>query len=111
MPESNSQPQKKSRRQMLEEFSAAHPTDAFSLYGLAIECANQGDHAAAIENFQKLLARHPDYVTGYFQFGQFLARISRIDEAKRTLTSGIEVARRTGDNHAADEMQSALSQL
>lgn len=112
MPEPNAtQPQKKSRRQMLEDFSAAHPNDAFSLYGLAIECANQGDHAAASETFQKLLAAHPDYVTGYFQYGQFLARIARIDEAKRTLTSGIEVARRTGDHHAADEMQSALSQL
>jgi tetratricopeptide (TPR) repeat protein len=104
-------PQKKSRRQMLEEFSAAHPNDTFSLYGLAIECANQGDHAAAAENFQKLLSAHPEYVTGYFQYGQFLARQSRIDEAKRTLTSGIEVARRTGDQHAAEEMESALAQL
>ena len=112
MPEPNAtQPHKKSRRQMLEEFHAAHPNDAFSLYGLAIECANQGDHAAAVENFQKLLAQHPDYVTGYFQYGQFLARISRVDDARRTLTSGIEVARRTGDHHAADEMQSALAQL
>ena len=96
---------------MLEEFAAAHPNDAFSLYGLAIECANQGDHAAAAESFQKLLAAHPDYVTGYFQYGQFLARQSRIEEAKRTLTSGIEAAHRTGDNHAAEEMQSALAQL
>src|SRR5580692_11829647 len=108
MPEPNvTQPQKKSRRQMLEEFTAAHPNDAFSLYGLAIECANQGDHAAATETFQKLLAAHPDYVTGYFQYGQFLARISRIDEAKSTLASGIEVARRTGNDHAADEMAAA----
>jgi tetratricopeptide (TPR) repeat protein len=104
-------PQKKSRRQMLEEFAAAHPNDAFSLYGLAIECANQGDHAAATENFQKLLAAHPNYVTGYFQYGQFLARQSRIDEARQTLNSGIAVALRTGDQHAAEEMQSALAQL
>lgn len=96
---------------MLEEFAAAHPNDAFSLYGLAIECANQGDHAAATETFQKLLSAHPNYVTGYFQYGQFLARQSRIDEARKTLTNGIEVARRTGDQHAAEEMQSALSQL
>lgn len=96
---------------MLEEFAASHPNDAFSLYGLAIECANQGDAPAATENFQKLLSTHPNYVTGYFQYGQFLARQSRIEEAKRALTDGIEVARRTGDNHAAEEMQSALAQL
>jgi tetratricopeptide (TPR) repeat protein len=105
------QPQKKTRRAMLEEFAAAHPNDAFARYGLAIECANQGDHAAATENFDKLLADHPDYVTGYFQYGQFLARLSRIDEARRTLTNGIEVALRTGNQHAAEEMEAAIAQL
>ena len=96
---------------MLEEFAAAHPNDAFVRYGLAMECANQGDHAAATENFDKLLADHPDYVTGYFQYGQLLARLSRIADARRTLNSGIEVARRTGDQHAASEMEAALAQL
>ena len=105
------QPQKKTRRQMLEEFAAAHPNDAFARYGLAIECANQGDHTAAVENFEKLLAQHPAYVTGYFQFGQLLARISQMDKARAVLTTGIEAARRTGDHHAADEMQAALAQL
>ena len=105
------QPEKKSRRAMLEEFVIAHPNDAFARYGLAAECASQGDDPAAIENYEKLLAAHPDYVSGYFQYGQFLARISRADDARRTLTSGIAVARRTGDQHAADEMQAALAQL
>ena len=105
------QPQKQTRRAKLEEFVASHPADAFARYGLAIECANQDDHTAAIENFQKLLADHPNYVTGYFQYGQLLARMSRTDDARRTLTSGIDVARSTGDQHAADEMAAALSQL
>jgi tetratricopeptide (TPR) repeat protein len=105
------QPEKKTRREMLEQFITAHPNDAFARYGLAAECASQGDDAAAIDNYDKLLAAHPDYVSGYFQYGQFLARISRTEDARRTLTTGIAVARRTGDNHAADEMQSALAQL
>jgi tetratricopeptide (TPR) repeat protein len=105
------QPQKKTRRMMLGEFVAAHPNDAFARYGLAMECANQGDHAAAIEHFEKLLAGHPAYVTGYFQYGQLLARMSRIEDARRTLTTGIEAARRTGDAHAASEMEAALAQL
>lgn len=96
---------------MLEEFLAAHPKDAFARYGLAMECANQGDSTASIENFQKLLADNPDYVAGYFQLGQLLARLSRTAEAKSTLTQGIEVARRTGDHHAGSEMETALAQL
>src|SRR5258706_390827 len=39
--------QKKTRRQMLEEFVAGKPDDAFSRYGLAMECMNSGDAAAA----------------------------------------------------------------
>ena len=68
------QPQKKTRRQMLEEFVAAKPNDAFARYGLAMECANSGDAAAADEHFKTLLGSHPDYVAAYFQYGQFLAR-------------------------------------
>jgi len=105
------QPQKKTRRILLEEFVAAHPNDGFARYGLAMECASQGDEAAAVENYEKLLASHPDYVSGYFQYGQLLARLSRADEARRILTSGIETARRTGDQHAASEMETALAQL
>ena len=55
--------QQKTRRQMLEEFAAANPRDAFARYGLAMECAKSGDTDAAIEHFRKLLADHPDYVT------------------------------------------------
>jgi tetratricopeptide (TPR) repeat protein len=105
------QPAKKPRRALLEEFVAANPKDAFARYGLAIECASQGDADAAIENFEKLLAQNPNYVAGYFQYGQLLARLSRTAEAKRTLTNGIEAARRSGDEHAGSEMEAALAQL
>ena len=105
------QPAKKSRRNKLEEFVATHPQDAFARYGLAMECANQGDSDAAITNFEKLLAENPNYVAGYFQYGQFLARLSRTADAKRTLGHGIEAARRTGDQHAGSEMEAALAQL
>ena len=102
---------KKSRRAVLEEFLATHPKDAFARYGLAMECASEGDAAAAIENFDKLLAENPNYVAGYFQYGQLLARLSRTADAKRTLSEGIAAARRTGDQHAGSEMEAALAQL
>jgi thioredoxin-like negative regulator of GroEL len=105
------QPQKKTRRQMLEEFVAAKPDDSFARYGLAMECANSGDTAAADEQFKALMGSHPDYVAAYFQYGQFLARIGRTDEARSTLASGIATARRTGDDHARSEMEAALAEL
>src|ERR1039458_947594 len=105
------QPQKKTRRQMLEEFVAAKPNDAFARYGLAMDCANAGDSAAADEHFKALLGAHPEYVAGYYQYGQFLARAGRTEEARSTLNAGIATAQRTGDAHAQSEMETALADL
>src|SRR5207245_8942119 len=105
------QPATQSPRALLAEFLAAHPQGAFAGYGLAMECANQCDDAAATENLEKLLTENPNYVAGYFQYGQLLARLSRTADAKRTLSNGIEAARRSGDQHAGSEMEAALAQL
>ena len=101
----------KTRRQKLEEFLTTHPGDAFAQYGLALECANHGDNDAAITNFEALLAKHPDYVTGYFQLGQLFARIARPIDARRVLHAGIAAAARTGDQHASAEMSAALAEI
>jgi len=101
----------KTRRQKLEEFVAAKPGDAFSRYGLAMECVNSGDAAAAEEHFRKLLASHPDYVAGYFHFGQLLTKLARTGEAREILSSGIAVAKKKGDDHARSEMETALNEL
>ena len=108
---STTQPQKKTRRQILEEFVAAKPNHAFARYGLAMECANSGDAAAADQHFKALLASHPEYVAGYFQYGQFLSKSGRTDEARSALTAGMATARRTGDDHARSEMEAALAEL
>src|ERR1700733_12335147 len=99
------------RREKLEAFVAAKPGDAFARYGLAMECANSGDAPAADEHFNALLSSHPEYVAGYFQYGQFLAKSGRAEEARSTLTTGISTARRTGDEHARSEMETALAEL
>jgi len=101
----------KSRREMLEQFVAQKPADAFARYGLALECVKLGDDAAALANFQELLEINGEYVAAYFQYGQLLSRLGRIDEARRTLSDGIVVAQKTGDLHARDEMQAALALL
>ena len=104
-------PQKKTRRQLLEQFVAAKPADAFARYGLAVECANSGDAGAADDHFKALLASHPEYVAGYFQYGQFLAKMGRTEEARATLSAGISTARRAGNDHARSEMEAALAEL
>ena len=70
--------QKKTRRQMLEAFVANKPDDAFSRYGLAMECMNSGDTAAADQQFRELLNRNADYVPAYLMYAQMLvSRVAR----------------------------------
>ena len=103
--------QKKTRRQMLEEFVSKKPDDAFSRYGLAMECMNTGDTTAADTHFRALLERNADYIPAYLMYGQFLARESRVNEAKQTLSTGIAAAAKKGDQHARSEMEAFLNEL
>jgi thioredoxin-like negative regulator of GroEL len=103
--------QKKTRRQMLEEFVAKKPDDAFSRYGLAMECVNGGDSAAANEHFRALLERNADYVPAYLMYAQMLARESRSEEARQVLSAGIAAAGKKGDQHARSEMETLLAEI
>ena len=102
---------KKTRRQKLEEFLAKNPNDAFTLYGIALECINTGDFPSAESHFRALLQSNPDYVPGYQMYAQTLAQQDRRDEAKSNLTQGIEAATRSGNQHARSEMEGLLAEL
>ena len=103
--------QKKTRRQVLEEFVQKSPGDAFSRYGLAMECMCTGDASAAILNFDVLLKQNADYIPAYLMYGQLLVRESRPDEAKQILVTGIAAAGKKGDQHAASEMEALLADI
>ncbi len=42
---------------------------------------------------------------------QTLAKLARIDEARARLDAGLAAAQRTGNSHAASEMQAMLDEL
>jgi len=103
--------QKKTRRQMLEAYVAQKPDDAFSRYGLALECVNSGDTAAAESSFRELLQRNPAYVPAYLMFAQMLVKEFRQDDARVILQQGISAASNAGNKHAQSEMESLLAEL
>jgi len=103
--------QQKTRRELLETFVAQKPDDAFSRYGLAMECMNSGDTAAAEGNFRELLQRNADYVPAYLMFAQLLAKQSRAEDARGVLNEGIAAASKAGNAHALSEMESLLNEL
>ncbi|HXY00300.1 MAG TPA: tetratricopeptide repeat protein [Candidatus Limnocylindrales bacterium] len=103
--------QSKTRRQKLEEFLAKNPNDAFSRYGVALECVKEGDLAAAEAHFKALIQSNPDYVPGYQMYAQTLVQNERGEDAKAILTEGIQAAIRKGNQHARSEMEGLLEQL
>ena len=103
--------QNKTRRQKLEEFLARNPNDAFTRYGIALECIKEGDLPAAESHFQALLQSNPDYVPGYQMYAQTLVQNDRADDARSILTQGIQAAIRAGNAHARSEMEGLLAEL
>jgi thioredoxin-like negative regulator of GroEL len=102
---------RKSRREMLEEFVARRPDDAFSRYSLALECMNSGDASAADQHFRALLERNGEYVPAYLMYAQLLVRESRSGEARIILSLGLAAATRKGDTHARSEMEALLAEI
>jgi predicted Zn-dependent protease len=96
---------------MLAEILAQNPDDAFARYGLAMEYSKLGEVERAMEEFGKLLAKHPDHSAGYFMAAQTLAKANRVEESKTMLVEGISSARRTGNTHAQSEMTAMLDEL
>ena len=95
----------------LKEILALDPKNSFARYGIAMELANRGDVAGALDEFYALLANDPDYTAGYFMSAQTLANSGRTAEAVERLKAGIGCAARSGNSHALSEMQSMLDEL
>jgi tetratricopeptide (TPR) repeat protein len=87
------------------------PTNAFARYGLAMEHLNLGHTDAALSEFALVLEYNPDYVPAFQMSAQTLARNHRAEEAIVLLRQGLAAAQRTGNSHAASEMQSLLDDL
>ena len=97
--------------QGLKEILAVDPRNSFARYGLAMELATRGDTAAALAEFDTLLANDPGYAQGYFMAAQTLVRAGRKPEAVERLKAGINCATHDGNSHAVSEMQTMMEEL
>ena len=95
----------------LSEILTADPTNAFARYGLAMEHNIQGNTDLALTEFTALIHHNPDYVPAYQMSAQTLAKLGRTEEAIARLKEGLPITQRTGNTHAANEMQTLLDDL
>lgn len=99
------------RRQKLESMLQEDPADTFLQYALAMQCLSEGDDKGGAERFEALLAQDPNYVPAYMQLALALEKSADVERSREVLKRGIEVAKRTGDDHAEGEMRGFLEQF
>ena len=99
------------RLEVLLKMTATGKADSFAWYALALEYKGLGNPEEALATFNKLRATDPDYVPMYLMCGSMLIEAQRQDEAREWLASGLAVAKRKGDTHAAGEIEGALATL
>ena len=95
----------------LKGFIEKQPADAFLQHALALEYVKAGNDGMARQVFESLLKQNEGYVGSYYHLGKLLERAGEKDAAIETYTKGIQVAKIAADNHAANELQTALDDL
>ena len=100
-----------SRRETIEQMLRDEPGDVFLRYSLALEQAKEALHQESLAGLDGLTRDDPPYVPAFFMAAQQLAQLSRIEEARSYLRTGIEEARRQQNGHAAGEMSEFLASL
>lgn len=95
----------------LVAFLKADPNDGFTRFALAMELQKLGRIDDAVKVYQQLLSKDPDYVGVYYHLGKALEQLNRTNEALKSYITGIEVASKHNDFHAASELQQAKTDL
>ena len=99
------------RIEKLLEFLKDSPGDSFLQHALALEYIKAGNDTDARKLFDEILMREPGYVGSYYHLAKLLERINETEEAIIIYNKGMEEAKKTGDNHAYNELKMALEEI
>ena len=98
-----------SRLARLHEFLNNEPDDPFLKYALATEYLSLNDTEKALSYFNDLVINHPSYVGTYYHLGRLYETLGKKEDAVKTYQTGMQVARKAGDNHAFSELQTVYN--
>ena len=91
----------------LTELLKESPNEPFILFAIAKEYEKQADHKEALAYYLRLQAADPNYVGLYYHLGKLYEKLEQLTEAFQTYTTGMEIARKLGDQHALSELAGA----
>jgi tetratricopeptide (TPR) repeat protein len=94
-----------SRLDKLLEFLKNEPEDEFLQYALATEYLRLNETGKALQYYENLVNKHPDYVGTYYHLGKLYEALNRKPDAINIYERGMEIAKKKRDNHAFAELQ------
>lgn len=99
------------RIQKLLDFLKLSPDDNFLKHALALEYIKLDDTAKAKALFEDILTNSPDYIGSYYHLAKLLEQTGEKESAISWYEKGMVAAKKAGDNHAYNELQSAYEDL
>lgn len=99
------------RLQTLQGLLEESPDDPFLLFAIAKEYEKHSEDDRALAYYQQLRQTNPHYVGLYYHLGKLYERREHWEQALDTYRSGMEVARKAGDQHALSELAGARMNL
>ena len=70
-----------------------------------------GEMDKAIDFFNRTIAADSGYCYAYYQRAQTYEQMGQTDLARQSYVDGIAAAKRVGDAHAAEELETALGMI
>ncbi len=95
------------RLERLIEMRKDDPKDPFLIYAVAMEYQKADQLELALTFYEELIENHPDYVGTYYHLAKLYEILKKIEEADACYQIGMKIARKLGENHAYNELQSA----
>src|SRR5580765_5579687 len=99
------------RIEKIKEFLAQQPNDSFLQHALALEYIKLGKDEEAKKLFHNVLERDPSHIGTYYHLAKLYERNEKVDEAIKIYESGMQEAKKLGEQHAYGELKSAYEEL
>ena len=85
------------------------PEDTFLHYALGLEYIKKGDPELALERFEILLNKYPEYLPVYYQAAQLYLENGDYQKAQNTFENGMVLARRLQEMKTYQELANAYN--
>lgn len=95
----------------IKEMLLQSPEDSFLQHALALEYIKLGEKQTALEIFENLLEKNPQYVGSYYHIAKLAEDLQDQKSAVQWYEKGMQIAKQLGEKHAYNELQAAYEEL